>query len=339
MWIVKTKVEFRLSYMKMATFNLVDDEAFAQFLENGSMANGVAAAGGSADAKYNYCPDCDIPMALGVNEYSCAGCGRSIEWQAEGRNIVATNVCRKRFYGIAVDPARAQKKAILEQLTTYNNEWKGNKFPPSILCAAADQYIAIQKSITKDITDPETGQIQQKKFVHRKGIKDEILASLVYFESIRMGIVRKKKDIAIFMRLQVDGFARGENILRDLHAEGKIELPVNDEPVEGYVDRYLEILNLGDASGPYGKFIIDIVEESERRNICMSSQLSSKIVGAIWIAIRCNKLPITSAQLERATDNTKKNTFMKFYKAVFSPAGTTVFRSIFLRHKVPFELG
>src|SRR5271168_2533034 len=101
----------------MATvFDLVDSEAFTQFLEDPNRddeqtsskvsisqlpgPSGSVPGPDKGDAKYNYCPDCDVPMVMSVNEYSCAKCGRTVEWQTEGRNIVPRNVCRWRFYGV-----------------------------------------------------------------------------------------------------------------------------------------------------------------------------------------------------------------------------------------------
>jgi transcription initiation factor TFIIIB Brf1 subunit/transcription initiation factor TFIIB len=128
--------------------------------------------------------------------------------------------------------------------------------------------------------------------VRRGNIKDEVLAGLIYFECIRASIVRKKKDIALFMKLPTNGFSRGEDILRNLQAEGKIDIPVDEEPIEGFVDRYLEELNLDNPN--YIKFIVELVDESERRKIGMNSQLSSKAVGALWIIITQCGLNISS---------------------------------------------
>ena len=156
--------------------------------------------------------------------------------------------------------------------------------------------------------------LQEKKFVKRGSIKDEVLAAILYYECIAAGTARKKRDIAALMRLPTFGFSKGEHILRDLRAKGQIDIDMDNEPISSFVDRYMEALGLEDQR--YKDFIEKIVVLSEERKIGMNSQISSKIVGAIYLLITTKGLPITIHALEKATDNTKKNTFTKFYNAI-----------------------
>ncbi len=95
------------------------------------------------------------------------------------------------------------------------------------------------------------------------------------------------------------------------------------------------MLNISEEnSGKYKAFVLEIVGESENRKIGMNIQLSSKIAGALWILINGLKLKITSAELERAADNIRKSTFMKFYKVVAEYRRT--FEPIFIHHGIPF---
>lgn len=297
--------------------------------------------------QHNYCPDCKVPMELSGSEYQCHACGLTQKNELECNNgnssikdhddtvsssiRITTGTNRGRFYNVQGDYTKTQRKAILTQLLQHQSRYTGPAFPLNVLNATATQYNRIQKMITEDDLD-ENGKVRgQKKFVRRGSIKDEILAALLYFECIRENVVRKKKDIAVFMGLVTNGFSRGENILRNLEAEGKIELPDDNEPVSGYVDRYLEALNIDKPE--YGQFIIALVEDSERRKIGVGSQISSKIVGAIWILINKCRLNITAQALEKATDNTKKNTFTKFSNIVLDNIRT--FAPIFAMYGIP----
>jgi len=292
---------------------------------------------------FNYCPECAVPMTLSGCEYHCGICGRVAEYLVEvarERNDFGTNSIRiftgankGRFYNITNDYTKTQRKFILDQLKHNQSNYRGNSFPVDVLVAVADKYNVIQKLITEDQLNDAGEVIGKKKFVRRGNIKDEVLAGLIYFECVRIGLVRKKRDIAMFMNLRTYGFSRGEDILRNIQAEGKLDLPVDEEPMEGFIDRYLEALDLDEKL--YSGFIIEIVNESEMRRLGMNSQISSKIVGVIWIIIVKCKLSITSQQLEIAADNTKKNTFIKFYKIVLENIG--LFRDIFIRHDIPYK--
>lgn len=312
-------------------FELVDEKLFDQFSDVKPTIEEV---------KYNYCPDCNIPMILSGCEYQCGDCGQVQQFSPDsckdhgeavnGSIRITTGANKGRFYNITSDYSKTQKKLILDQLMANRSSFSGNAFPIDVLDAAATQYNMIQKMITEDDVDID-GKIRgQKKFVRRGNIKDEVLAALIYFECVRKGLVRKKKDIAKFMKLPNNGFSRGEDCLRNLHAEEKIDIPIDEEPISGFSERYLESLGLDNPM--YNEFINEIVEESERKKIGMNSQVSSKIVSAIWVLVVKCKLNISAAEIEKACDNTKKNTFMKFYKCIFDQP--IVFMPVFKRHGV-----
>ena len=313
-------------------FKLIDESVFDSMLNPHDI---------ETVSRLNYCQDCpDTPMILAGNEYQCPRCGQ-VQHEIEvaqdhddtvsGSIRITTGSSRGRYYTNNGDYTKTQKKFILDQLIQNQSAFTGNAFPRDILHEVATKYNSIQKMITEDDIDSEGNVRGQKKFVRRGNIKDEVLAGLIYFECIRKKLVRKKKDIAVFMKLPTYGFSRGEDILRNLQAEGKIDIPVDEEPIEGFVDRYLEALNLENPI--YSKFIVDLVNESERLKIGMNSQLSSKVVGSVWIIITKCGLKITAPMLEKAADNTKKNTFVKFTKVVFDNMGTL--GHIFTRHGIP----
>jgi hypothetical protein len=314
-------------------FELLSDEMFDK------MSTVVPAMDDTAN---NYCQDCpDTLMVPTATEYQCPLCGQvRYDVQAEKNTDdavnnsirVTTGSSKGRFYTVTGDYSKTQKKYILEQLYENHNLHNENAFPKEVLVLVADAYNMIQKHITEDEVDDNGDVVGQKKFVRRGNIKDEVLGALMYFKCIEKGITRKKKDIATFMKLPTHGFSRGEDILRNLHAEGKIDIPIDDEPIEGFIDRYLEALNIED--NDYHSFVKEIVERSELKNIGMNSQLSSKVVGAIWIIITQRKLKIRSDQLEQAADNTKKNTFSKFHTIVLK--NISKFRDIFVKYKIPY---
>lgn len=310
----------------MTRFAPVSAAAFEQFIE-------VKPQVFKRNEKVNFCDDCGTPMQRGATEYTCNDCGR-IDHQVvelgpspavQMANIrISTGVKKGKFYNITGDYSVTQLKAIERQLNQNNAAYKGNKFSKDVLSKAALGYNAIQQLIIVD--DGES-----RKFVRRGAVKDEVLAALVYYESVRAGSSRKKKDIATMMKLVANGFSKGDDILRTLAAEGKVDLPIDKEPVEDYVDRYLELL--GRENAVQRTFIIDLVNKSEELSLGMQSQISSKIVGAIWILNVQANLGISIDELEKAADNTKKNTFMKFYKVVFD--NMRFFAPIFDAAKVP----
>ncbi len=310
------------------------DDAFDEFAMSNQLYN-------ETDEQHNYCSDCQLPMELAGCEYSCPECGLTkFNEPSTNKNDVApatirvsTGASRGRYYNVAGDYTKAQRAVIYKQLTNQATltQYKGPAIPTNVLNSVATKYNILQKTVTEDELDECGIACGKKKFVRRSSNKDEILAALIYFECNIKNVVRKKGDVAMFMGLQSRGFSRGEELLRDLKDEGKIDFDLAEESTRSFVEKYMEALNLENPK--YNQFVIDLVEESDKRMIGMGSQLSSKIVGAIWIVIVKCKLAISDTMLEKAADNTKKNTFIKFYNIVLERIN--IFAHIFSKHGIP----
>lgn len=320
----------------LSEFELVDDKLFDE-LEMSDVVNN--------NNEIDYCYDCDMKMQISADHYKCQQCGQisklrvdiNDESKHNSNNAIRINngKGKGRYYNVNSDYTKIQYKVIMDQLIQNQTDYisvSSSSFPMSVLEAAATKYNKIQKEVPTPILDESGNIIGQKKFVHRGDIKNEVLAALIYFAFIDEGIVRKKKDIATFMKLPSAGLSRGENLLRNLEATGEIELPINKEPIIGFVDRYFEILNID--SPNYKLFVIDIVDTSETINLGMSSHIPSKIVGTMWLLIQKCKLNINSDQLGKAADDIKKNTFMKFFNIL--KVNTIKFKDIFTRHNIPY---
>lgn len=284
------------------------------------------------------CPECNIPMVLSGSDYNCPKCGiieqnvgNNPTYEISGNSSVRVTIGNRRgkYYNVTSDYSEVQKKLIFEQLIQNNNAYNGFKLSRDILQKAAAGYNSVQKSSIDELQ--ADGSVAKKKFVRRGNIKDEVLAAFIYYECIRAGATRKKKDIAAMMKLPTNGFSNGENTLRTLHLEGKVNIPIDEEPYEDYLDRYLETLNI--TKDNYRSFILAVVDYSEIKRIGMNSQISSKIVAILWIVITNCELKITIEELEKAADGIKKSTFMKFHKLIIS--NLRLFTHLFTKYEVP----
>lgn len=283
----------------------------------------------------NYCADCRAPMEIVDFEYRCETCGRTAEY-FETQRVESGGNCII-YYNIPTDYSKTQIKSILAQLNRRSKEYQNSTYnepgtvgfktqkvfmPQDVLVAAAEKYNQIQRNHA--IGDAP------KKFVKRGSIKDEILATLIYFEGIRRGVVRKRTEVAKFMRLPTCGFSRGEDVVRDLHAKEQIDCIV-DEPAAVFIECYIESLGVAPKFAP---FLCELVDRSEALNLSKNSRISSKCAGAIYMLIRSVGLDISAPQLERAIGGTKKNTFMKFCNTVREHKYK--FLAIYSRHGIPY---
>lgn len=290
-----------------ASCNLIDDVGFEKL---------IADAGNSDSEDFNYCPDCNIAMDMTTSGYECSNCGmqRQLDGDMKDCDEDSTGtlrVCRagqSSFYTITPDYAKTQKKVVVDQLNRLNSCYKGPEIPRDILLSVATSYNDIQKMIVSDDN--------KKKFVRRGNIKDEVIGALIKYECIRADVPRKNKSICEFMQLTSSGISRGEDILRNLHLDGKIDIPINKDPGCKYTGIYMEALGLDSIN--YRNFVNDLVKMSTKKKIGMNSIMTSKIAGTIWVLITHEKLNITAQQLEVATENIRKNTWSRFSKAIES---------------------
>lgn len=118
------------------------------------------------------------------------------------------------------------------------------RFPKAILEKAADYYNMIQK-VSIDQIDTEGKVCGQKRIVRRGDVKDEVIGYCIYCACVEMGMPRKEKEIAKFMRIKNNGLSRGKNFVRKLYCAGKINIPALDiDANDYYVKRYLTNLKL-----------------------------------------------------------------------------------------------
>ncbi len=272
-----------------------------------------------SDKSDNYCRDCGIPMEFNQcsDEYTCRKCLLIIK-SAGGINddVCAENSIRinngnsSRYYG-SCSNKELQLKKINSHLKIKSQNNTGFKISEDIIKKAAIIYNEIQ-----NLEVDENGLIgcNNVKKIVKKERGDEIIAALIYFICIQNKTPRKKRDIARFMQLGTEGFSKGEDLVRQLCKNSIISgITVDGDTTEDFIERYLETLNIFNEENK--DFVNEFVRVSEEQNLLLKSKISSKVVGSIWILIKSKQLKITAKQLETATDNCRRNTYIKFCKA------------------------
>lgn len=329
-------------------FALVDDSLFSAFSRPQAIKE-TETNQSSAAVQFNYCIDCNIPMEIVDFEYQCSVCGQlskndfdavaNHNDSSSGPVRITTGSHKGRYYNTINDYAKTQHRDVLELLMVNKSQYIGPAIPDDAIRSTASKYNELQKMIVEcgeiNLDQSLHPDMETKKFVKRSSMRAEILAALLESYCNLAGAPRDKRDIARFMGLSTDGFSRGQKVIDDINAmhrrnvAGKScsasnipDLVIGEKTAKMWAERYLEALNIDpETAEKYVAFVCDVVAESDRKKVCVSSRLSSKVVGAIWTIIVKKKLPITAKQLENATDNTKKNTFIKFHEAIIkSPA-------------------
>jgi transcription initiation factor TFIIIB Brf1 subunit/transcription initiation factor TFIIB len=266
------------------------------------------------------CPTCNVPMGVNGSEFICPSCSLQCANMLGNKDDYSECMRGSSHFKSNIPYDKTQRKIILTQIK--QNFKIGLELPDDIAERVATRYNNIQKTCADG----------SSKFVRRGHIKNGILAALIYNECIRSHCARKKRDIALLMKLPCDGFSRGETILRSLMSQGSIPNDtICEETADCYLPVYMERLKILDKKA--SAFVLEIVNRAEHLNIASSSLLESKVVGAIWLYIKFTNLGITPGELETKTNNTKKSTFSKFSKAV--EGKMHLFQDIFDTYGIP----
>ena len=83
------------------------------------------------------------------------------------------------------------------------------------------------------------------------------MGSLLYYECLKEGIIRKPKELAKWYEISENDLSKGDKILRDLAEQGILDLPINQNYNEDYIESYLKRINL---DIKYSLFLNELLE-------------------------------------------------------------------------------
>lgn len=104
----------------------------------------------SDNIKFNYCPDCKIPMGITNSGYNCFTCGYITELSGSVKDCSedSQNGIRMssggNYFNMSSNTKRTQKLYILNYLVKLNDEFKGDKLPLSVLREVSEKFSEIQ---------------------------------------------------------------------------------------------------------------------------------------------------------------------------------------------------
>lgn len=238
---------------------------------------------------YKLCPNCDIDMLPDINNMlQCKQCGLVIECITENTNyepsmnmyntmgsehIPIRCVGKNSFriqHELRVNTSQyavVQEANMRRQLENRNFHSEGLKIPKSVILSTVDKYKTIRKSSK----------------IHRGDVLKGILASIVYYECLTHGIVRKPKEICEWFDISEKDMSKGDKILRTLEEDKVINLPINQSNEEEYVSSYLTRM---DMSQRYKPQMLEILERMETLRVGNpNARLSTKVSALIFMIV------------------------------------------------------
>jgi len=288
------------------------------------------------------CHSCNIELIMHNNILLCSSCGveanksanlsendyinSSInECNVNSNGFIAMKIVGKGSYGYqrnllktCANYSQFRKINTLKDMNNWNNNSKKHHIPKNVIQEANEMF----------------AKIKEHGYVFRKDGKKGVLSSCIYYACYNNGISKTPSEIAHFSGIEEKFHSLGDRILHDLNEKGIIEIPVKVQPINDYVDRYLEILNI---PKKYKNFIIALIDRAEKKNIHMlhDSKNNTKSCAAIYVLIE--RIPALrksiSKDLIEKECNISRTTFIRYYNLICTYYKK--FKKVFKRHQIP----
>jgi transcription initiation factor TFIIIB Brf1 subunit/transcription initiation factor TFIIB len=302
----------------MENFELFNDDEFNDIL-NDSKIEEIQKT--EENNNYKNCLECNIQMQPNINNtLTCPECGyikkviiENLEYEPSMSGYNTTE-----NYHIPI-------KCIGKNSFQYQKYLRNNTSQYSIIQETSIKRIleklnyksdnfVIPKNIISNVLN-QYKKIRETSKIHRGEILKGILGSLLYYECLKEGIIRKPKELAKWYEISENDLSKGDKILRDLAEQGILDLPINQNYNEDYIESYLKRINL---DIKYSLFLNELLERINELKIGNpNARLSTKIAALIFLLVISKKYIISTEDIASEFDisiSTFKTFYMEIYK-------------------------
>ena len=246
------------------------------------------------------CPECGVEIQnIDSASENYSYCKKSNDiTKIEGKNSYTYN---KSLRTTCSNYSEWNKAKSIKKLNKFSYETKAERTPEYVNKQVIEQF----EKIRKIKTFRGTGQ-------------NRVLAAISYYIMKEEGLIRQPRSIAELHGLSEKDLSKGDSIVRQYIEEKVIDLPVNHDVHELFIDKYLSLLNID--ADKYKKIILEIIERGEKKRIYRrkTPKPSTKCVGSIYLIIRSDKsLSITKEEIINKC-NISKTTFISNYQLLLS---------------------
>ena len=304
----------------MDQFELCNDDDFDLLLNHSFCDDLNFDENESINNDYKKCESCNIQMQPNINNtLTCPNCGFI-------KNVIIENL----EYEPSMSGYNTNNNYHIPIKCVGKNSFHYQKY----LRNNTSQYNIIQEVTLKKILDKLNYQstefiipkniltnvlIQYKKIretskIHRGEILKGILGSLIYYECLKEGIIRKPKELAKWYSISENDLSKGDKILRELEEKKIIELPIHQEFNYEYINSYLKRIKI---DLKYESFLIELLNNINLLKIGNpNARLSTKIASLVFLVVISTKSEITFDDIS-SEFNISVSTFKNFYIEIF----------------------
>lgn len=194
-----------------------------------------------------------------------------------------------------------RKMTTLKDIHNWNAQSNGKFIPRNVIEEANEMF----------------AKIKEHGGLYRNSVKKGVISACIYYSCYNNGISQTPIETARLVGIAEKFHSAGDRILRDLNERGIIDLPRKIDPINDYLNRYLELLGI---PIKYKDFIVDLIAiaDREKLHIINDSKNNTKCIGAIYVLI--DRVPelkkkISKDKIDKECE-ISKTTFIKYYNLV-----------------------
>lgn len=286
--------------------------------------------------------DCGGRLLLNDDVLLCQKCGVEVEKNSiitddnysatantecnvNSNGFMSMKIIGKKSYGLqksmlktCADYSQYRKLTTLKEIISWNSNSKKQHIPKNVMIEANNMF----------------AKIKDHKKVYRKDGKKGVIGSCIYYACYNNGISKTPSEIAQFSGIEDKFHSRGDRELRALSEMGIIDLPAKINPINDYIDRYLQILKI---DTKYKSFLTDMIKRANEKkiHILYDSKSNTKACAVIYILVErvASLRAIITDETISSVCNISKTTFIRYYKIICEYYRK--FKKVFKRHGIP----
>ena len=267
-----------------------------------------------------YCNVCKKKMKYNKYSYVCDGCSGMTPLRYDNDEIdsatydnyiindkvpvsvrlagTKASVYQRNLFDVSTNKIPAQQKKIQRAMNIMNNT-TNTPYPKIVIDTAKEWYMTIQQS---------------KDRIRRGNILKGILAGLIYYACIYHKLTQKPKEIIQHLGIKSSYISDGIKIVQRFHNNGIIILPINRNPKESFMDRYINDINGEEQiiTPEFRQLMTNIITEMKRMKISLTTTTSTNIAGTIWWLSNYFELGLTKEIICKKCGHTSNATFVKY---------------------------
>lgn len=268
-----------------------------------------------------YCHQCGSKQIISSGMLICKSCG--LETQTAGGSneedystsaLTDCNVDRNGFMAMKITGkgSHGLQKSLLRTCANYKLYVTSNTYKEVKKWNSLSEKNHIPKNVIHEAIKMFS-TIRDSGYVFRKDGKKGVLSACLYYCCYNNSISKTPSEVAQFSGIEEKFHSFGDRILQHLRERGIIDIPAKINPINDYVDRYMELLEI---DKKYKSFIIDLIAraEAKRIHILHDSKANTKSAGAIYMLV--DRIPelkarITKEQIEKEC-GISRTTFIRY---------------------------